>query len=753
MSPAGDPRGVANDRAREIRSPLGPLDRYLSVRARSERLAGPLSAEDRLAQSMPDASPVKWHLAHTTWFFEQLLLIGTAGRAAIEPAYDRLFNSYYESLGPRVGRAQRSLITRPDSEAVSLYRRRVDEAMAEWLSKPDALGDAHAAYLFELALNHEQQHQELILTDVLHLLAQSPLKPVYRAGPAVNSAAVKPLGFTGFEGGQVEIGWDGQGFAFDNEGPRHAVLLRPYRLADRLVTNGEWLAFIADGGYTRPEFWMSDGWAAAQAEGWRAPLYWSDQGGRWTSMTLHGERSVDPSAPVTHVSWYEADAFARWSGKRLPTEFEWETAAAQVAIEGNLAAECVLLPQAARGSGGVEQMFGDVWEWTASAYAPYPGFAPTEGTASEYNGKFMANQLVLRGGSLATPPGHVRATYRNFFYPAQRWQFMGVRLAEDADAPKPRNRAPVKTPAREQGFLTALLNGFSAPAKAVSPKWFYDEEGSRLFEAITALDEYYLTRQETALLETIAPDLSAQIPDGAVLVEFGSGASAKTRLVLDAAPQLAAYVPVDISVEALNEAAERIRNAYPGLEVAPLAGDFTQPLTLPEAARGRPRVGFFPGSTIGNFTPDETRAFLRSAGALLGEGAIFIVGADLVKDEATLVAAYDDAQGVTAAFNLNVLARANRELGADFNLNAFAHRAVWNADQSRMEMHLVSLCEQVTHLGGKRIMFRHKETIHTENSYKFTPERMGALAEASGWSIERRWTSPKPEFAVFLFRN
>ena len=753
MSPAGDQRGVASARTFEFGSPLGPVDRYLAVRARSERLAEPLSAEDRLAQSMPDASPVKSHLAHTTWFFEQILLQGVAGRAAIDLVYHRLFNSYYEAIGPRVSRAQRSLMTRPDSAEVTLYRRRVDEAMADWLSKPGALDDPRAAYLFELALNHEQQHQELILTDVLHLFAQSPLRPAYLTGPGTFSAPARALGFVAFDGGQVEIGWDGQGFAFDNEGPRHAVLLRPYRLADRLTTNGEWLAFMADGGYTRPEFWMSDGWAVVQAEGWRAPLYWSNYDDRWTSMTLHGERPIDPCAPVAHVSWYEADAFARWSGKRLPTEFEWEAAAARYPIEGNLAADKILTPQPARGEGDVDQLFGEVWEWTASAYAPYPGFAPTEGTASEYNGKFMANQLVLRGGSLATPPGHVRATYRNFFYPAQRWQFMGVRLAEDVDAPKSKHRAPANANARDYDFLTALQEGLSGPDKAVSPKWFYDEEGSRLFEAITTLGEYYLTRQETALLDDIAPDLSDEIPEGAVLVEFGSGASAKTRLVLDAAPQIAAYVPVDISVEALGEAAERIRDAYPALEVLPLAGDFTAPLTLPDAARGRPRVGFFPGSTIGNFTPAETRAFLQSAAALLGEGAVFIVGADLVKDEATLVAAYDDAQGVTAAFNLNVLARANRELGADFNLNAFIHRALWNAGERRMEMHLVSLCEQVAHLGGKRIVFRKRETIHTENSYKFTPEGLAALAEAAGWRIGRRWTSPRPEFAVFLLRN
>jgi dimethylhistidine N-methyltransferase len=747
MSPAGDPRPAATAAAISVSSPITPLDRYVSVRARSERLAEPLSPEDRLAQSMPDASPVKWHLAHTTWFFEQILLQGVARRAPIDPAYDRLFNSYYESIGPRVARAARSTITRPDSAEVMAYRRRVDQDIGEWLDTPGALDDPQAAYLFELALNHEQQHQELILTDVLHLFAQSPLKPAYRAAPSnIARAEAPPLSFTAVAGGEVGIGWDGEGFAFDNEGPRHTVLLRPFRLADRMITNEEWLAFMADGGYRRPELWMSDGWAEVQAQGWTAPLYWTQCDGGWLSMTLHGERPLDPAAPVVHVSWYEADAFARWCGKRLPTEFEWEAAAASQPVEGNLAAHDALLPRAAPGEGALEQLFGDAWEWTSSAYAPYPGFAPTEGTAAEYNGKFMANQLVLRGGSLATPPGHVRATYRNFFYPAQRWQFMGVRLAEDAEPP----RRPVK---REPEFMTSLREGLSKPSKSLKPKWFYDEEGSRLFEAITELGEYYLTRQETALLGDIAPEIAAEIAPGAVLVEYGSGASAKTRLLLDAAPQLKAYVPVDISVEALAAAAQRIRTAYPALEVAPLAGDFTQRLTLPPAAQGRPRVGFFPGSTIGNFDPQETVAFLKGVTALLGPGAMFIVGADLAKDEATLVAAYDDPKGVTTAFNLNVLARANRELGADFNLEAFAHRAAWNARDSRMEMHLESLCDQVVHLGGRRIVFHTGETIHTENSYKFTPEGFAALAEAGGWRLERRWISPAPHFAIFLLRN
>jgi dimethylhistidine N-methyltransferase len=730
-------------------APESPVRRYLRARARSERLAAGLSAEDQLAQSMCDASPVKWHLAHTTWFFEQVLLRGSRGWRPFDARFDVLFNSYYEGLGPRIARGSRGLVTRPALEEVMDYRRAVDEALVERLETGEALDGEGRDYLFELALNHEQQHQELILTDVLHLFAQSPLEPAYAAdGPAPRPLEASSLGFAEFAGGQVEIGWDGAGFAFDNEGPRHPVLLRPWALADRPALNADWIAFIEDGGYARPELWMSDGWARVQAERWEAPLYWRKQDGVWTGLTLAGRRPVDARAPAAHVSWYEADAFARWSGARLPTEIEWEAAAGVQPVEGDLA-EAGATPPA---DGPLAGLYGGVWEWTSSAYGPYPGFRPTPGVTSEYNGKFMSSQMVLRGGSCATPADHVRATYRNFFYPHQRWQFSGVRLARDLEAaPPPRRREPVNA------FLRDLEEGLGKPHKSVPPKWFYDEEGSRLFEAITELDEYYLTRTETALLPEVLRDFAPQIPDGAVLVEFGSGASAKTRLVLDAAPALYGYVPLDISEEALAEAAARIAGAYPRLEVEPVAGDFTRPLRLPSLAAGRPRIGFFPGSTIGNFSPEEARLFLRSVKALLGRDAALIVGADLVKDEKTLLAAYDDAQGVTAAFNKNLFARANRELGADFDLDAFAHKAVWNSCRSRIEMHLVSLKAQTVRLGrgpgARRILFGGGESVHTENSHKFTVDGFAALAEASGWRLARAWTSREPEFAVFLLRS
>jgi ergothioneine biosynthesis protein EgtB len=362
---------------------------------------------------MADASPTKWHLAHTTWFFEKMILAREPAYQPVDPAYDTLFNSYYESVGERVARPVRGLITRPGLDGVLAYRKAVDARMADWLRVLDPAGDPEGFGLFELGLNHEQQHQELILSDILHLFAASPLRPAYSAAPPRASRAPGAACFLAFEGGVVEIGWSGQGFAFDNEAPRHRVLLQPFALADRLATNAEWLGFIDDGGYARPELWMSDGWARVKSEGWRAPLYWEGEGRNWRVFGLGGWAPLEAGAPVEHVNWYEADAFARWSRARLPTEFEWEHAASA-------------RPDALR------QRDDALWQWTASAYAPYPGFRPAAGAPSEYNGKFMANQFVLRGGCYATPAGHSRATYRNFYYPDQRWCYAGVRLARDA---------------------------------------------------------------------------------------------------------------------------------------------------------------------------------------------------------------------------------------------------------------------------------------------------------------------------------
>jgi ergothioneine biosynthesis protein EgtB len=410
------------------------LARYRATRARTEALAAPLSPEDQTIQSMPDASPTKWHRAHTSWFFEHFLLRAFArAYRDFHSDFGYLFNSYYEGAGPRHARPARGLLSRPGIAEIARYRAHVDAAMEMLIAEADAASWPEIAPLIELGINHEEQHQELILMDIKHALALNPLDPAYAPPMPAAHRTAPPLRFVEFGEGLRTIGHNGVGFAFDNEGPRHKVWLDAFRLGSRPATNAEYLAFMEDGGYRAPTLWLSEGWATVEREGWEAPLYWRRDDGRWTIFTLHGRRAVDPDEPLCHVSYYEADAFARWSDKRLPSEAEWEVAAAEarVALEGNLMDRGRFHPEAA-GNGALEQMIGDAWEWTASAYAPYPGFRPLAGVIGEYNGKFMSNQMVLRGGCAATPAGHIRSTYRNFFPPASRWAFGGIRLAEDA---------------------------------------------------------------------------------------------------------------------------------------------------------------------------------------------------------------------------------------------------------------------------------------------------------------------------------
>jgi formylglycine-generating enzyme required for sulfatase activity len=458
--------------APELHDPPELAHRFAAVRGRTTELCAPLSAEDHVVQPMADASPAKWHLAHTTWFFEAFVL----GGEPFDPAFEFLFNSYYEAVGPRVERARRGMLTRPSLERIHAYRAAIDRRVARALA--DGSLDAGARARLELGLHHEQQHQELILTDLKYLLGTQPLSPAYRELPRAAPAAPEPLAWRGVDGGIVEIGALDAGFAFDNERPRHRVLVAPYRLATRPIANAEVLAFIADGGYRDHRLWLSDGWQLVQAERWEAPLYWTRAdlidsgpqrskdrkhlainsgpqrskdrkhlasrvspagirpGGDHVVYELAGVRAVDPGETACHLSLYEADAIARWLGARLPTEAEWEHAASELDGNfigaGNFADAGRLHPErAATTAGQLAQLYGDVWEWTASSYAPYPGFRPLGGALGEYNGKFMSGQHVLRGGSCLTPAGHVRRTYRNFFPPAARWQMTGVRLASD----------------------------------------------------------------------------------------------------------------------------------------------------------------------------------------------------------------------------------------------------------------------------------------------------------------------------------
>ncbi|MGY9055586.1 MAG: ergothioneine biosynthesis protein EgtB [Alphaproteobacteria bacterium] len=425
------------------------IAQFLAVRAQTEALAAPLSPEDQTVQSMPDTSPTKWHRAHTTWFFETFLLNEFSdGYEPVHPDYAFLFNSYYEQAGPRHARPRRGMITRPGIAEIAAYRVAVDQRMVALLESVASAKWPAVAERVTLGLHHEMQHQELLVMDVKHVLSCNPTGPAYSPPPAPATGTTAPQSWVAYDGGLVDVGHRGNDFAFDNEGPAHQVYLRPFRLASRPVTCGAWLEFMADGGYGKPELWLSEGWGTVQAEGWDSPLYWQQaEDGGWQRFTLHGWQPVDPREPVNHVSYFEADAYARWTGFRLPSEVEWEVAIAdqnadQVAgdhaIDGQFLEQGVTEPQPAfadQANGGLQQAWGTVWEWTQSPYSPYPGFRSPAGALGEYNGKFMINQMVSRGGCAWTPRNQMRPTYRNFFPPGTRWHCSGLRLAQDVDGP------------------------------------------------------------------------------------------------------------------------------------------------------------------------------------------------------------------------------------------------------------------------------------------------------------------------------
>ena len=733
---------------------------FRATRARSLALVAGLDPEDMVVQSMEDASPTKWHLAHTSWFFETFVLDGRAAYRSPDERFAFLYNSYYVQAGPRFARHQRGLVTRPTVAAVLDYREGVDAAVEVLIAGGDA-----PLELIELGCHHEMQHQELMLTDLLHALSHNPLRPAYRAPEPLPLASALPPAWIARPGGIVEIGHEGHGFAFDCEGPRHRALLHEHELANRLVTCGEWIDFIEDGGYREPSLWLSDGWSAREREGWTAPLYWWREGapaddpvagdGAWTAFGLRGAQPLDPDAPVTHVSYYEADAYARWAGARLPTEHEWE-AAARPKIEGTFMESERYRPAPAtlaRRDGGdgldtgssLAQMWGDAWEWTASSFHPYPGFRAPEGAVGEYNGKFMVNQMVLRGGSALTPRAQLRASYRNFFHPDKRWQMSGLRLAREAGDAAHGARFAVGP---GDAFARSILAGLAASPKRIEPKWLYDARGSALFDAITELPEYAATRTETALLGARATEIGARVRellgDGAVLFEPGAGSGAKAALIAGEAA-VAAYVPADINVRHLDASLDVFRDAHADLPVHALELDMTASLRLPAEVHALgPVVGFFPGSTIGNFAPSAAALLLARFRDEAAARAL-LVGFDLVRAEADMVAAYDDAAGVTAAFDLNLLERINRDANGTFDPTGFRHLALWNGAESRIEMHLESRYAQRVEVAGHPFRFAAEERVCTEHSYKFTRRSIAALAARAGWTVETVWGATPPE--------
>ncbi|MFM1917287.1 MAG: hypothetical protein RJB01_802 [Actinomycetota bacterium] len=743
---------------------LRALDRLLDVRAYTESLAQPLSPEDQQVQSMPDCSPTKWHRAHTTWFFEEFILTRSPEYRVCNPNYQFLFNSYYETVGERQPRPERGMITRPSVDEIGAYRRYVDDALSRVLESDEA-DDAEVEALVTLGINHEQQHQELLLMDAKNLLSRNPLHPVYSTKEAsdisledaIQARSVADITWSQHPGGLREIGYAGDGFHFDNEGPRHTEYLRPFELADRLVTCGQWLDFMEDGGYQRHELWHMEGWVTVKSEGWQAPLYWVRKNSGWHVFTLNGLEPINELDPVVHVSWFEAEAFARWAGCRLPTEAEWEVAASRAnAQDTERASDVHPHYRHNHAVSGPSQFFGEVWQWTSSPYTPYPGFAPVPGAVGEYNGKFMVNQYVLRGSACITPVDHSRTSYRNFFPASSRWAFSGLRLARDAADDDHGGDNEVRVFLDESQWAehleTQTRDGLNSPQPSTPPVWFYDKKGSQLFERITELDEYYVTNAERTILVDRAHEIAA-LSGARVLVELGSGTSDKTRILIDALRTqgtLDAFVPVDCSESILRDAVTQLRREFDDIDVRGIVGDFT--VHLGELPAGDPRMIAFLGSTIGNFEPKDRRTFLQHVADSLSEGDSLLLGTDLVKDVSRLENAYDDAQGITAEFNLNALDVMNRSLGTDFERSAFRHEARWVPEHSRIEMRLVAQRDVDVEIPGIESGFSLKsgEWIRTEVSTKFTKDQVQAELSGVGLTVAAQWTDPAGDFLLTL---